>query len=536
MKSFNRQIHLRRRSAATQHKYQGPRRGTTLSEVLISLLVMSVGVVSLATLFPISVLRSVQATHLTNAANLRYNVEALLSVRPQLYSIGAPWEAGLPYAAGAMITPTELTSLKSPPVVFMCTQAGTSGTNEPTWDLVNGNTTNDGSVQWVTFRLQNYVIDPLGKWNVESTFRSTANNGDFFGNVGGSPRAIQLGSGAWNIRAFEGLGGTDINLAADVATLPDSWLLQAESNSVANATSTSIDLTDLQVDVSSSLPVSASYPQSRLVLFDGTGKYSEVRYLTGVSALSGSTATFTWPASSGALKITPVKARVEMKEQRYTWMLSVRRGFSGASFMDVVVFFRRPFSAKDEQVYPATFTAVMDPGYDGLPGIAGVDDDGDGNVDFAGGAADTKELGWPGSDDAPRNWVVVQYDDSTGEKPFYKKGGFVTDADNLRWYRILDVVEGGGLNISTGTLWGYTPDEVMRKAGLKTSTSGGILTADSAIYGATTRAVLLRVENSIVQSGPQPAGGAGGVPTGAAIMMRGVVDVYPIRTHLTWEE
>src|SRR5262245_38569273 len=61
------------------------RPGTTLSEVLISLLVMSVGVVSLATLFPISVLRSLQATHLTNAANLRYNVESFLSIRPQLF-------------------------------------------------------------------------------------------------------------------------------------------------------------------------------------------------------------------------------------------------------------------------------------------------------------------------------------------------------------------------------------------------------------------------------------------------------------------
>lgn len=536
MKSLKRQMRLRIRSTTS---LPAQRSGTTLSEVLISLLVMSIGVVSLATLFPISVLRSVQATHLTNSANLRYNVEALLSVRPQLYSIGAPWEAGQTYALGTMVIPTELTSLKSPPVVFMCSQAGTSGTSEPVWDMVNGNSTNDGGAKWVTFRLQNYVIDPLGKWNVESSFRSTATNGDFFGNFGGAPRAIQLGSGAWNIRAFEGLGGTDVNLAADVATLPDSWVLQAESNSVSNLTATTIDLTDLQVDVSTSLPVSASYPQSRLVLFDGTGKYSEVRYLTGVSGLSGSTATFTWPASSGALNMTPVRARVEMKEQRYTWMLSVRRGFSGASFMDVVVFFRRPFSARDEQVFSATFTSTMDPGYDGMPGFLGIDDDGDGNKDtLPSGLPDTKEFGWPGSDDTPRNWVVIQYDDSTGEKPFYKKGGFVTDADNLRWYRILDVFEGGGFDVGRGTLYGYTPDEVMLKAGLKTtsSTPAGIIVPDSPMYGANTRAVLLRVENKIVQSGPQPAGGAGGVPTGAAIMMRGVVDVYPIRTHLTWEE
>ena len=535
MKPFNRKLVSKPASAG--------RAGTTLSEVLISLLVMSIGVVSLATLFPISVLRSVQATHLTNSANLRYNVEALLSVRPELYTIGRPWEAGLAYAAGDLVTPTELTSLKSPPVVFQCTQAGNSGTREPTWNMVNGSTTNDGTVIWLAFRLQNYVIDPLGKWNVESSFRTVAGNGDFFGNIGGAPRAVNLPSGAWNIRAFPGLGATNKGLAADVATLPDSWVLQAESNAVTNITATTCDLIDMQINLAPTLPiydpadVAGQYPLNRVVLIDGTGKYSETRPITAVSVLSGSTITVTWAAASGALSITPVRARIEQKEQRYTWMLSVRRGFSGTSFMDVVVFFRRPFSAKDEQVYPATFTAVMDPGYDGFPGIQGVDDDGDGNTDFVGGVPDYKELGWPGSDDAPRNWVVVQYNDATGEKPFFKKGGFVTDADNLRWHRILDVVEGGDFDISRGVFYGYTPDEVMRKAGLRTTTStpAGVLTADGPAYGGTTRAVLLRVENKIVQSGPQPAG-AGGAPTGAALLMRGVVDVYPIRTHLTWEE
>ena len=499
--------------------------GTTLSEVLISLLVMSIGVVSLATLFPIAVLRSVQATHLTNSANLRYNVEALLSVRPQLFSIGTPWVAGTTYVVGDLVTPTELTSLKSPPVVFQCTNAGSAGTQEPNWDFTNGSTTNDGGVTWLAFRLQNYVIDPLGKWNVESSFRSTAANGDFFGNNGTSPRAIQLPSGAWNVRAFPGVGATNQALAADVATLPDSWVMQAESNAVTNITATSCDMIDMQVDLSQTLPVDATgnYPQSRVVLYDATGRFSEVRPITVVGALSGATVKLTWPAFSGPLNITPVRARVEAREQRYSWLLSVRRGFSGTSFMDVVVFFRRPFSAKDEQVYLATFTAAMDPGFDGQPGNSNDDDDG------KNGKNDLGELGWPGSDDAPRNWVVVQYDDSTGDKPHFKKGGFVTDADNLRWYRVIDVVEGNAVS-------GYTPDVVMKRSGLKTTTSApaGILVADGPAFGANTRSVLLRIENKILQSGPQPAA-PGGTPTGAAMLMRGVVDVYPIRTHLTWE-
>ena len=53
-----------------------PPGGVTLSEVLVSMLIMSVGVVSLATLFPISVLRTAQATQLTHSVFLRNNAEA----------------------------------------------------------------------------------------------------------------------------------------------------------------------------------------------------------------------------------------------------------------------------------------------------------------------------------------------------------------------------------------------------------------------------------------------------------------------------
>lgn len=54
------------------------RAGVTLSEVLIAMLLMSIGVVSLATLFPISVLRTAQATQLTHAVFLRNNAEAAI--------------------------------------------------------------------------------------------------------------------------------------------------------------------------------------------------------------------------------------------------------------------------------------------------------------------------------------------------------------------------------------------------------------------------------------------------------------------------
>jgi len=61
------------------------RTGVTLMEVLMSVMIMSIGVVSLASLFPISIMRGVQATQLTNATVLRYNAEALIDAFPQRF-------------------------------------------------------------------------------------------------------------------------------------------------------------------------------------------------------------------------------------------------------------------------------------------------------------------------------------------------------------------------------------------------------------------------------------------------------------------
>ena len=58
--------------------------GVTLVEVLMSLMIMSIGMASVAVLFPISVLRSVQATQMTNSAILKYNVEAFVQMNPSL--------------------------------------------------------------------------------------------------------------------------------------------------------------------------------------------------------------------------------------------------------------------------------------------------------------------------------------------------------------------------------------------------------------------------------------------------------------------
>jgi Tfp pilus assembly protein PilV len=504
------------------------RAGTTLSEVLISLLVMSIGVVSLATLFPISILRSVQATQLTNATNLRYNVEAMLSIRPELYSIGAPWQAGYnQYNVGDIVIPTELTRIMSPAVAFQCITPGVSDTTEPNWNFTDQATTSESTVQWQTYRLQNYVIDPLGAWNVESTYRTTGGF-TFFGHWNDgttiTPRALN-GYGTTGIRAFGGIGVSNATdaLAAEAATLPDSWVTQADALGITYTPGgTTCTLTDLNTDLTNTTPFDSTgiYPLSRIVFYDASGKYSDVRTISGIVG-SGTSQAVSWTA--GALTIVPARARVETKERRFSWLLSVNRSISGAS---VVVFFRRPFSGKDEQVYPATFNAITDPGFDGQPGIAGYNDDDPNGLDSTNLTDDPKELGYLGSDDQPRNWVVIQYNAALG-KPFLKKGGFITDADNLRWYRVLDIVENDLISLATYT---NPVEAVMRKAGINTALS--YYTPETLATGMTD-AIFVKVEDKILQTGPQPSSG---VPTGGAMVMRGIVDVFPIHAHQSWED
>ena len=61
-----------------------PRHGVTLVEVLMSLMIMSIGISAVAVLFPIATLRSIQAHRLTQGAITKYNVEGILQAEPNL--------------------------------------------------------------------------------------------------------------------------------------------------------------------------------------------------------------------------------------------------------------------------------------------------------------------------------------------------------------------------------------------------------------------------------------------------------------------
>ncbi len=390
------------------------RAGTTLTEVLVSLLIMSIGVMQVMSLFPIATLRTLEANKQTVTTVARFNIETLVDVDPQF--VHNP-DAFFPPGAASDLTPY----------------------NGP------------------TFRGQTYLVDPLG-WqgfnydpanpaNPQAAFPiiapfPTGNSPrDWFGN--NAPAAVNWAlprryTGASLFAApypttVAGLIAAKVR-AAELMVQPDNWKLVTEGQREAGPTTaiTSVTL-DGDTDLSSlNLTLGVGY---RVVIFDIDGNHSETRPL--VTAPVGQVVSWLDPLPtrfevSPNTGVTPNigKVRIEVADQVYSSMLSVRKRPSGSATIDVVVFFKRNFDFNHERVFEADFR-IWDLGGNGVAGGVG-DDNG------ANGTDDPGELGYTGSDDLP-NAVVTLKCPSTAledEHPKPRKGGYIYDTKNGLWYRI----------------------------------------------------------------------------------------------------
>jgi Tfp pilus assembly protein PilV len=404
--------------------------GLTLVEVLMSMMVAGIGILSVIVLLPLSFVRAVQATNMTNGTILRFNAECLLDANPSLL---LRWQANQAYSATTVNASTVnggaagdvILVPANSNLLFQCTTAGTSGLSTPPWNTTVGGTTPDGTVVWTTFAnpLPAFVIDPLG-WNALAPVGAPPPPAQLlqtnFGNNGASTPAVDPKA----IPRFNGELST-IGLASLVATLPDSWVEQARGAVTAftsnSATISGPDLSGVGFSTPNT-PVAAPTPLpviSRVVLlgYNNPGaanptantKSSETRIITGTTpasgmvnwgvSLPGPPAVTTEPLTAG---FTPLTARVETRDPRYTWMLTVHpnppAATSGPSWnVTVTVFFNRSLVSLDEQVYQAS-------GADGV-----------------------------------QSPFLVTY--PSGAPPQYvKRGGFVFDCYFARWYRIVNVV------------------------------------------------------------------------------------------------
>ena len=295
------------------------RTGAMLAEVLISIFVMGLGVVAVASLFPISVIRSVQATQLTSAAIFRGNAEAVIDILPQI----------LHNPDGLAPVPPLTPPLAYHPI------------NDPSH---NGT---------------NYVVDPAGFFRFRNDYLgyeySLGNNGV----TPAAPPAPPPGITRFN-------GGFTAATADGAVTMLDSWIevvpeAVTDGFSVSGTTCTMPATADL-----TTISFGAGNPMSRLV-FRGTTTGNEALRAGHVRNISGPISVLNVPfANALPANFTPSNVRIETQLPRYTWMLTVKKApypAVGATIpvspatVDLVVFFNRAYTPDDERVYSTAATA-----------------------------------------------------------------------------------------------------------------------------------------------------------------------------------
>lgn len=403
------------------------RQGATLVEILMSLIVMGIGLVSVASIFPISMLRSMQATQLTSAALLGAQCEGYVQAFPGLVRNHYDGTNVIPnkeYRAGSVAL----------------------------WRY--GLTEQDYALRLPANVVT--VIDPIGAHRLlQSSYGTQSVN--YFGNDGdqsdnynfhavndGMFMAERLNAG------FNLSDPAQVDAAYQMFASGDSWSTSITSKEVAGSgggNTVTLGESQLSSDLQAYQEALAAGTPGRIVIFTVNGKQSytaplqaaQINYATRVITLANNI------PNNGLYAGIP-EVRLELYEPRYTCLITIRRRLSSL-------------------------------GAGGMPGNIGVDDDGNSAID---GYDDTmppdgiidridrNEVAWPGSDDVlmtqtanlvvfyrreftplaeqvyeassipdfPQQIIVRWRGDNTDLKPKLKAGNWLFDSHNGDWYRI----------------------------------------------------------------------------------------------------
>ncbi len=468
------------------------RQGVTLIEVLMSLMIMSIGVSAVMVLFPISVLRSVQSTQMTNATILNYNTEALLRREPKIvFDPDGNFE----------LATTELQRQQAI------------------------------SEHYLSAAFRNYIVDPTGFhgfFGFDNDGNGTVDAADdawarSFGNDGYQP-GFQLGAPPTvvvpSLRRYDGrvisqFGSTletsvlSSALSADQITalqqlssrlsrLGDGKTIQLDT--VAEGTALVRTIAGLTYYVGVQLPATVTADElvavptsstsnpgnlipdpelSEIVLFSVDGKFSQSYPLTHITTVNRKAfwseydddATGSAPVDlnrNGYSDIRPLPAqfvggnigRVLLRTLRtadYSWLLTVRRGSDGqARGVDIVIRYHAGVKPEDERVFPASFMKGLN--------IVGVSRPVD------------------------------------GTEPTLKRGHYIFDPKNARWYRITDYEE---------------------------RPAPAFISTDDALFWASYDYRVTLETAAIADAGRFPTPASAVIYSGA-ILLPGVVDVYPM--------
>lgn len=415
--------------------YHHPHRaGATLTEVLMALLVMSVGVVAVITLFPLSLVSSIRASQLTTAKIFKDNIEEMVHIVPEMLSppfdasiwntppglnlagAGTYWQPLTQYNEGDVILPT-LKKGKVFPVPYFalaCTVNGMSGPTEPDW---NHSTLQyeDNEIGWQVIRIPNFVIDPLGAQFLDGIVSYP----QIFGNRDVSSQTDTYMKVLPRRSPIPGLGG---QAALQFCTSPDSWTTLWESIPISfGATPTPFATFPSTIDVGT-ITNDPYFPTMRVVFTTPDQQYSVVRYPTNASG--GNQLVLNQPVNPAYTG----PARLEVFEPRYSFLLTVSNMLANPEAnvvnfkemfsppkLSIAVFFNRQYSADIEYAYLANF----------------------GNNQF------TAESSVQNSS-LQTDQVQISWTQGTDPDPFLKVGSYILDARNLIYYRIINASKGAG--------------------------------------------------------------------------------------------
>lgn len=344
---------------------RSPRTGATLTEVLMALLVMGIGITSVMYIFPLSLLRAIEANKLTNATLLRQNAESRLE-------LSVSYVGSQPLAPGIIEDP-DLDGIRSVPYV--------DGNRYRKSHLFPG----EGALLPPNPRYNrfgNFIFDPLGATVQQpsqiGTIRPLVPPGQFppTGPLPPVPNMTAFGD-------FNGDGvsdGSDFNYAipTDGDNVPDFWIgrytfgLNDEPSARAFVTlpDSFITLADLFANaitptltagevtgftVASGSLLENQGQSARVTFIHATTGRSIIRTGTIDSTGSAVTLSAALPTGAGGYDASTIgRVIIELPEQRYTWMATVRQTSlspSSSPSVTIVVFFRRNFSPEDERVY-----------------------------------------------------------------------------------------------------------------------------------------------------------------------------------------
>ena len=442
------------------------RRGVTLTEVLMSMLIMSIGVSSVAVLFPISVLRSVQATQLTNAAILMTNAKALVQMRKELL-FDPDGDTNLDehirnkIEQHYIVDPSGYFEIAAAPGATWSIFPTLSAANDPT--LPNDSTLR-GLCDWFGNIDSNNdgVPEPFDVLPRYDGGIRTATIGTWGGNglnpdpvsTPGQARSLQL-LGSSLSKLGDGWE-TKVDTIAEQFVLADGTLTTSTAGSVVGLKlPDDLDLTDVQtatnyVPRNAGTQIIPDPDVCRIVVFSLDGRFSvslpliaiggsniavwteDVNFngsmdpgedlnmngiVDGIAGNERLLPTQFYDATTGSY----VVGRVLLQSSRthdYNWLLTVRRGSDGqARGVDVVVTHNKSVTPDDERLYTAGFVKgsyTLNVFLDG-----GLNEQGD----------------------------VIE--------PALRKSGYVLDVTNARWYRVQAHREASGIPIGTATGNGY---------------------------------------------------------------------------------